>query len=218
MAYHTYLNHSGPVDIDPTAWPSSYYGRTKRIDLAKVYSDTLLRVNQEHEQRKQKRKGRRQVSFTTAPPVIHEYEREDSREYCRNRRKYDDAGHLRLQTLDLRPIPNSLYTHPTPGSSVSASAVVTPTTTLPSSSSSSSPTSPSSPPIPQPQTPRLSVSSPARSRRAPSSKSQPSSSLQDNDDEKLQDNGEDEDVLSFKPARRPSISRAFLNLRFYNKK
>ena len=129
MAYNTYLSTNirhknnnekscdggsgdNSVAIDSTAWPSSYYGRTQRVDLAKVYSDTLLRVNQEQERkRKQQRnqKGRRQVSFTTAPPIVHEYEREDIREYCRNRKRYDDAGRLRIQTLDLRPIPNTCY-------------------------------------------------------------------------------------------------------------
>ncbi|KAI7857832.1 hypothetical protein BDC45DRAFT_532132 [Circinella umbellata] len=102
------------VLTDSTAWPSSYYGRTKRIDLAKVYSDTLLRINQEQEQERKShqrnnKKGRRQVSFTTAPPIIHEYEREDIHDYCRDRKRYDDAGHLRIQTLDLRPIPNNCY-------------------------------------------------------------------------------------------------------------
>ncbi|KAI8141374.1 hypothetical protein BJV82DRAFT_670657 [Fennellomyces sp. T-0311] len=114
MAYNIHSDHDSPVDADPTAWPSSYYGRTKRIDLAKVYSDTLLRVNQAQEQKKQRKqqKARRQVSFTTAPPVIHEYEQEDMDDFCRNRRRYDDAGQLRIQTLDLRPIPNTLYNHP----------------------------------------------------------------------------------------------------------
>ena len=161
MAYNTYLSTNirhknnnekscdggtseNSVAIDSTAWPSSYYGRTQRVDLAKVYSDTLLRVNQEQERkRKQQRnqKGRRQVSFTTAPPIIHEYEREDIREYCCNRKRYDDAGRLRIQTLDLRPIPNTCYNkqrhrrphhHQRSVSSPPTSPIVSPNYSLPS--------------------------------------------------------------------------------------
>ncbi|KAF7724584.1 hypothetical protein EC973_000892 [Apophysomyces ossiformis] len=71
------------AETDPTAWPSTYYGRTRRIDLAKFYQDVLLASEQPREPLKKKSSikrrptnGRR-VSFATGPPIVHEYEAEN---------------------------------------------------------------------------------------------------------------------------------------------
>ncbi|CDH48219.1 predicted protein [Lichtheimia corymbifera JMRC:FSU:9682] len=131
-------------ESDLSAWPSSYYGRTRRIDLAKLYSETLrlARVDQQQQQQQQQKplpphpptrkmthnnhggarsstKTRRKVSFTTEPPKVHEYEPEENNEieqqqsslspgkgFMQSCRRFDHEGHLRLQTVDLRPIPN----------------------------------------------------------------------------------------------------------------
>lgn len=121
-------------ESDLSAWPSSYYGRTRRIDLAKLYSETLrlARIDQQQQQQQQQyqqkplpphpkeirtttttTKTRRKVSFTTEPPKVHEYEPEEnddipsfSKGFMQSCRRFDHEGHLRLQTVDLRPIPN----------------------------------------------------------------------------------------------------------------
>ena len=126
-------------ESDLSAWPSSYYGRTRRIDLAKLYSETLrlARIDQQQQQQQQQHKPlpphptrkiihnhgastktRRKVSFTAEPPKVHEYEPEENNEieqhslvlpgkgFMQSCRRFDHEGHLRLQTVDLRPIPN----------------------------------------------------------------------------------------------------------------
>ncbi|KAI7882956.1 hypothetical protein K492DRAFT_193108 [Lichtheimia hyalospora FSU 10163] len=120
-------------ESDLSAWPSSYYGRTRRIDLAKLYSETLRLARIDQQQRQQKPlpphprktihnhgakiKTRRKVSFTTEPPKVHEYDPEENNEieeslmlpgkgFMQSCRRFDHEGHLRLQTVDLRPIPN----------------------------------------------------------------------------------------------------------------
>lgn len=121
-------------ESDLSAWPSSYYGRTRRIDLAKLYSETLrlARIDQQQQQQQYQQKPlpphpketrtttttttktRRKVSFTTEPPKVHEYEPEENGEipssfskgFMQSCRRFDHEGHLRLQTVDLRPIPN----------------------------------------------------------------------------------------------------------------
>ncbi|KAG2218758.1 hypothetical protein INT45_003076 [Circinella minor] len=220
---------SDSVIIDSTAWPSSYYGRTKRIDLAKVYSDTLLRINQEqeqkhHQQQQRNKKGRRQVSFTTAPPIIHEYEREDIREYCRNRKRYDDAGHLRIQTLDLRPIPNNCYNKQRPHrhqrsvSSPPTSPLVSPNYSLASpissSSSSSSPTKSLSKSLQEQQSPTSSLSLPKTSISTTTTK-KPSKKLRV-DYDKQTTNDEENNILLLLLLKQPIRTRSFNISTFLN--
>ncbi|CAO3610362.1 unnamed protein product [Mucor hiemalis] len=91
-------------DMDMNAWPSTYYGRSRRIDLAKFYHDILKastnddqcnsdsssgnssdedeQVNQIRlsrvtaTQEKSKKSTTKKVTFTEAAPTIYEYEAE----------------------------------------------------------------------------------------------------------------------------------------------
>lgn len=103
-------------DVDPAAWPSSYYGRTRRIDLAKLYRDTLLASQQQSGnggECKRLSKPRRAVSFAVGPPTVHEYEAEDQNEVLHIRRSLlSRKPYLQLWDIsqkDLRPVPNEQY-------------------------------------------------------------------------------------------------------------
>ncbi|KAI7903883.1 uncharacterized protein BX663DRAFT_505556 [Cokeromyces recurvatus] len=58
------------TEMDLTAWPSSYYGKTRRIDLAKFYQDILKASNIKE------KKAIKKVRFSTDPPTVYEYEAE----------------------------------------------------------------------------------------------------------------------------------------------
>ncbi|ORZ00439.1 hypothetical protein BCR43DRAFT_560938 [Syncephalastrum racemosum] len=103
-------------DVDPTAWPSSYYGRTRRIDLAKLYRDTLIASQQQAGQEgacKRHSKPRRAVSFAAGPPTVHEYESEEQDETLHIRHSFlGSQPYLKLWDVsqkDLRPVPNEQY-------------------------------------------------------------------------------------------------------------
>ncbi|KAG0189357.1 hypothetical protein DFQ28_003525 [Apophysomyces sp. BC1034] len=72
------------TETDSTAWPSTYYGKTRRIDLAKFYQDVLLASQQQPTTPPLKKKSSikrrptngRRVSFANGPPTVHEYEAE----------------------------------------------------------------------------------------------------------------------------------------------
>ncbi|KAI7895163.1 uncharacterized protein EV154DRAFT_477612 [Mucor mucedo] len=93
------MQNHGEISIDTPpskdAWPSSYYGRTRRIDLEKFYHDLLKNSNhdesssddEEDEQVNHisvvgvtstitKTKSTKKVSFSTEPPTVYEYEAE----------------------------------------------------------------------------------------------------------------------------------------------
>ncbi|KAG0170283.1 hypothetical protein DFQ28_010130 [Apophysomyces sp. BC1034] len=55
--------------VDPTAWPSSYYGRTRHVDLAKFYHDIQDQLRNEPPPRR--------VSFSVEPPKVHRYNQGD---------------------------------------------------------------------------------------------------------------------------------------------
>lgn len=57
------------TNMDSSAWPSSYYGRTRRIDLEQFYKD-ILRASAPTTITKKK------VTFSPDPPTVHEYEPE----------------------------------------------------------------------------------------------------------------------------------------------
>jgi hypothetical protein len=54
------------TNMDSSAWPSSYYGRTRRIDLEKFYQE-ITKASQPCKKR---------VTFSPDPPKVHEYEAE----------------------------------------------------------------------------------------------------------------------------------------------
>ncbi|KAI8379538.1 uncharacterized protein BYT42DRAFT_569111 [Radiomyces spectabilis] len=62
---------------DSSAWPSSYYGLTRRIDLAKLYHDILLATQTKPVFKPTRKCHARRVSFSTDPPTVHEYEPEN---------------------------------------------------------------------------------------------------------------------------------------------
>jgi hypothetical protein len=101
-----YQPHSDDIylpDMDMNAWPSSYYGRTRRIDLAKFYHDILKASgneltnhcedqcsssssSDEEEQvitdqvsatsKQDNCMNKKSVTFSVDPPIVHEYESE----------------------------------------------------------------------------------------------------------------------------------------------
>ncbi|KAI8975710.1 hypothetical protein BDF20DRAFT_837076 [Mycotypha africana] len=98
--YDAHGNEIYLSEMDSNAWPSSYYGRTRRIDLAKFYfdilkasSDEIDKVNHQQQQQCddlcssssdeeeqisiiQKPKSVKKVTFSKEPPTIFEYEPE----------------------------------------------------------------------------------------------------------------------------------------------
>ncbi|ORZ16527.1 hypothetical protein BCR42DRAFT_415236 [Absidia repens] len=134
------------MEADVSAWPSSYYGRGKRVDLEKFF-EKVQQEQKEIEQRQQEdlvrkrsqrhgngRSGVRQVRFSPDPPTVFEYEAE----YDTFDRLVSNIGqskdiwpsHARRppQRLDLRPIRNHQYG--TPSTCTTATNLPPPTTTL----------------------------------------------------------------------------------------
>ncbi|KAI8084545.1 uncharacterized protein BX664DRAFT_387272 [Halteromyces radiatus] len=153
---------SNIVEIDTSAWPSSYYGRCKRVDLEKFFQ----KVQQEHAEleRQQQNNNGRQVRFSTEAPQIFEYEAE----YDTFDRLVSNIGQSKdiwpsyarrpPQRLDLRPIRNLQYNQHQANNISSESFINTsyftcehpPTrqsSSSSTSSSSSSSTTPSLPPL-----------------------------------------------------------------------
>ncbi|ORZ02374.1 hypothetical protein BCR43DRAFT_500436 [Syncephalastrum racemosum] len=125
---------------DAAAWPSRYYGRTRRIDLQQIYTDLVNELQQQE-------RPQRRVSFSVAPPKVHVYEpveyedddEEDSKPfaatrfirtdeaenfseiYCKKKKanKYDSLG----RRYDLRPVPNVNYTKKEKSASAPSSPV-----------------------------------------------------------------------------------------------
>lgn len=92
---------------DFSTWPSRYYGRTRHIDLEQLYKDVLTQVHE--------LKSHRRVSFSSEPPIVHEYEPEEDEE-DENEDRESRLASLQLdgikqhrRNLDLRPIPNFEY-------------------------------------------------------------------------------------------------------------
>lgn len=111
---------------DAAAWPSQYYGRTRRIDLQQMYTDLIKELQQQE-------RPQRRVSFSVGPPQVHVYEpveyEDDNEEskpfvatrfvrmdeaehfteiYCKKKKanKFDSLG----RRYDLRPVRNVNYT------------------------------------------------------------------------------------------------------------
>ncbi|CAO3586642.1 unnamed protein product [Absidia cylindrospora] len=118
------------TEVDISAWPSSYYGRGKRVDLEKFF-EKVQQEQKEIEQRQQEdlvskrsqrqgngRTGLRQVRFSPDPPTVFEYEAEYDT-FDRLVSNIDQSkdiwpSHARRppQRLDLRPIRNHQYGTP----------------------------------------------------------------------------------------------------------
>ncbi|KAI8070453.1 hypothetical protein BC940DRAFT_296136 [Gongronella butleri] len=131
---------------DASAWPSSYYGRTKRVDLEKFF----LKVQEEHaalqevetqgndndnDHEQPVKKAKKVVRFHPGVPVVYEYEPEfDTFERLVSNiqlaKKDTWPSYARKpQRLDLRPIRNVHYNNqcqasmdPSPSSSPSSSS------------------------------------------------------------------------------------------------
>lgn len=91
MQRHGEITMETPPSKD--AWPSSYYGRTRRIDLEKFYHDLLKNSNHDESSSDDEEadqvnsislpsvtstvtKSPKKVSFSTEPPTVYEYEAE----------------------------------------------------------------------------------------------------------------------------------------------
>ncbi|KAI8336670.1 hypothetical protein BC941DRAFT_427712 [Chlamydoabsidia padenii] len=98
------------VQVDSTAWPSTYYGRGKRVDLEQFF----LKVQQEQQAIEQQRNSRH-VRFSPDPPQVHVYEAEydsfDRLVSSIENSKDTWPSHARRppQKLDLRPVINQHY-------------------------------------------------------------------------------------------------------------
>ncbi|KAI7886571.1 hypothetical protein K492DRAFT_176656 [Lichtheimia hyalospora FSU 10163] len=126
------------ITNDSSAWPSRYYGKTRHIDLEKIYHDIVTQSSQTPD-----KKTQRQVSFSDDAPIVHEYEPECDEDEDVNA-NYDDAPpqyfptvfvantpdfdrdmeatsvvyrkkkRASVRRLDLRPIQNPEYRKTTP--------------------------------------------------------------------------------------------------------
>ncbi|CAO3643123.1 unnamed protein product [Cunninghamella blakesleeana] len=104
-----------PLQVDNNAWPSSYNRKAKRVDLEKFY----LQIQQESEQLEQEQKAihskpKKQVRFSTEPPIVFTYEPEyDLFERLKSsieQSKDSWPTYARKpRKLDLRPIVNNQY-------------------------------------------------------------------------------------------------------------
>lgn len=132
--------HSEQNTNDSSAWPSRYYGKTRHIDLEKIYHDIVTQSSQPSD-----KKTQRQVSFSNDAPIVHEYEPEyDEDDHDQENANYDDAPpqyfptvfvantpdfdrdmeatsvvyrkkkRASVRRLDLRPIQNPEYRKSTP--------------------------------------------------------------------------------------------------------
>ncbi|ORZ17909.1 hypothetical protein BCR42DRAFT_412748 [Absidia repens] len=123
------------IEVDTSAWPSSYYRKSQRVDLEKFFQKVQQEQQEQQQldddkdrqkrlQRKKEGRTQRQVTFHPDPPTVFVYEPE-----------YDTTGiqlidqphsskdiwpsHARRppHRLDLRPIRNQHYGQPTPSPS-----------------------------------------------------------------------------------------------------
>lgn len=96
---------------DSSAWPSRYYGKTRHIDLEKIYHDI---VAQSSSSQTTDKKTHRQVSFSNDAPIVHEYEPEYDEDDEDNH--YDDAPPQYFPTVFVANTPD--YDRDTEASSV----------------------------------------------------------------------------------------------------
>lgn len=116
------MQNHGEILIDAPAckdaWPSSYYGRTRRIDLEKFYHDVLKASNDESSNNSSSDEDElsvtnrsfrtsssgnttitKKVTFCTKPPVVFEYEPEyEQEDITKTHELFDDGWPGRTKT------------------------------------------------------------------------------------------------------------------------
>ncbi|SAM09695.1 hypothetical protein [Absidia glauca] len=115
-------NHA--VKVDSTAWPSSYYGGGKRVDLEQFF----LKVQQEQQAIEQS-PSPRQVRFSPDPPQVHVYEAEYDTfdrlisDIDQSKDTWPSYARRPPQKLDLRPVINHHFVTPERRHSSSSSII-----------------------------------------------------------------------------------------------
>lgn len=110
------------VEHDTSAWPSRYYGRTRHIDVEKLYQEIMAKANQ-----------KRRVSFDTKEPAVYIYEPEFETPssprplHTMEKERWPERPTLYISSATQRlynvtPILNENYSPYTPSSPVSLSS------------------------------------------------------------------------------------------------
>ncbi|KAI9299284.1 hypothetical protein BJ944DRAFT_274334 [Cunninghamella echinulata] len=128
------------IQIDATAWPSSYNRKSKRVDLEKFFQQVQQECQQIEQETTEQKPKHKVVRFSTEPPTVFTYEPEyDLFERLKSSMEQSKDSWptyaRKPRKLDLRPIVNNQYSGQSP---VSAPCSFSTTSSSPISSSASS--------------------------------------------------------------------------------